>query len=244
MQKYPTLQHFPWSLSLEAVKESEKFSSYMAFYQHLQKNLPINSPQTRVKYSNVIQRRFFPNRSLSDFAPLVWKAYHDDAILREIMRTLVLETESLIGDFAIGYILMRKPGSELDVQVIKDYIINAFGILQEHSYRRLTFALKEMGFLGRYNKSLFIEPLPIPADSFLILLHERLAPAPRIVRLSEILDVSWWRYLGLQDELQVRDVLHQAEASGLISRFSKVDELEQITTRYTREEYFQKALKL
>jgi len=244
MQKYPTLQNFPWSLSVEAIKNSEHFDSYPVFYKNLQANLPINSPQTRVKYANVIQRRFFPNRSLDDIATSVWKTYHDDVILVEIMRTLALEIEPLIGNFVTQYILPRTPGSQFDFQVIKDYIIDAYGLLHQDSFRRLSSALKDMGFLGRYGKNLYIQPLQLPANSFLILLHDRLALAPRIVRLSEILENNWWRYLGLRDELQVRDILRQAESVGLIARYSKVDELEQVTTRYTRDEYLQKALRL
>jgi hypothetical protein len=140
--------------------------------------------------------------------------------------------------------LPRTPGSQFDLQAIKDYIIDSYGLLQQDSFRRLSSALKDMGFLGRYDRNLYIQPIQLPTNSFLILLHDRLAPAPRIVRLSEILENNWWRYLGLRDELQVRDILRQAESVGLIARYSKVDELEQVTTRYTRDEYLQKALRL
>jgi len=244
MQKYPTLQNFPWTLSIQAIKDSEHFDSYAMFYKDLQTNLPINSPQTRVKYSNVIQRRFFPNRSLNDIAPLVWKTYRDDIMLIEIMRVLALENELLIGNFVSQYILPRTPGSQFDLQIIKDYIIDSYGFLQEDTFRRLSIVLKDMGFVGRYDKNLYIQSIQLPANSFLILLHDRLAPAPKIVRFSEIIENNWWRYLGLHDEQQVRDILHQAESIGLIARYSKVDELEQVTTRYTRNEYLQKALRL
>ena len=244
MQKYPTLQNFPWTLSIDAVKDCENFDSYPLFYKSLQENLPINSPQTRLKYANVIQRRLFPNRSLDDIASSVWKAYRDEVMLVEIMRVLVLEAEPLIGNFVIKNILPRTPGSQIDLQVIKDYIIDAYGLLHQDSFRRLSSALKDMGFLGRYDKNIYIQPIQLPANSFLILIHDRLASAPRIVRLSEILEKNWWHYLGLRDELQVRDILRQAEAVGLIARFSKVDELEQVTTRYTRDEFLQKALRL
>ena len=67
---------------------------------------------------------------------------------------------------------------------------------------------------------------------------------PRIVRLSELLETTWWRLLGLREANQVHQILHQAEMAGLLSRFSRVDELEQMTTRYSRVEYFSRAMRL
>jgi hypothetical protein len=244
MQKFPTLQTFPWALSVEAIKHSEQFDSYADFYQNLQANLPINSPQTRVKYSNVIQRRFFPSRSLNNLLSATWRSYRDEVMLLEIMRVLALEAEPLIGNFVIEHILTRATGEQLETQVIKDYIILNYGVLQEDSYRRLTLALKDMGYLSRHKKDLFIQPMQLSANSFLILLHDRLAPTPRIVRLSEILNATWWRYLGLRNDSEARDILRQAESAGLISRFTKVDELEQVTTCYSRDEFLQQALRL
>ena len=91
MQKLPTLQPFPWNLSIDAVKQSEHFNSFADFYQHLQDNMPINSLESRRKYSNVIQRRFFSDRSLNNLLSLAWKSYHDEGILLDIMRVLALE---------------------------------------------------------------------------------------------------------------------------------------------------------
>jgi hypothetical protein len=84
----------------------------------------------------------------------------------------------------------------------------------------------------------------MPKNSFIFLLHARLAPAPRIVRLNEIAEAVWWRYLGLRGEDQVRDVLREAESAGLIARFAKVDELEQVTTRYSQLQYIHQSLRL
>jgi hypothetical protein len=42
----------------------------------------------------------------------------------------------------------------------------------------------------------------------------------------------------------VRAVLHDAQTAGLIARYSVVDQLEQITTRYTLEDYLRGALRL
>jgi len=71
--------------------------------------------------------------------------------------------------------------------------------------------MRYLGFLGRYNSELVVDEIPSPSDALLILLHDRLAPAPRIVRLSEILDTNWWRFLGLKERDAVRQILRDAE---------------------------------
>jgi hypothetical protein len=243
-KSFPTIQSFPWAASVNSVKSSENFGDYSAFYKDLIANLPINSSETRIKYANVIQRRFFPDRSFNGTAPMVWRAYHDEKILVDVMRAIALESEVAVGDFLLTRLQSIPPGSVLDQQVAREFIVSTYGEFKKDSYTRLHGSLRDMGFLAKHGQDWIVQKFETPTNAFLILLHERLAPVPRIVRLNEILDTQWWRYLGLRDASEVREILHQAAAAGLIARFSKVDELEQATTTYTRGEYFEKALRL
>ena len=86
--------------------------------------------------------------------------------------------------------------------------------------------------------------MPAPANGLLILLHARLATTPRIVRISDLLAAPWWRYLGYRSAAEVRATLRDAERAGLIARYSIVDDLEQITTRYSLDDYLDNALRL
>ena len=241
---YPSIQNFPWQASIEAIKDSQKFISYDDFYQHLLNNLPINSSETRKKYASVIQRRFFKNRSLDDTVSIVWGYYHDDRILTDIMRVFSLEAEPVVAEFVLHHILTKTPGNSLDQQEIKDFIIETYQNFKIDSYKRLQKICIDLGFLGRYNKALVIESIPQPNNAFLILLHDRLAPTPRIVRLSEVLEANWWKYLGIRKTDEIREILRNSEIAGLVARFTKVDELEQITTRYNRTEYIKQAMRL
>ncbi len=241
---YPTIQSFPWQASVEAIKDSQGFNTYDDFYDHLLNNLPINSPETRKKYSNVIQRRFFPNRTLEDLAPIVWKRYQDERIMMDIMRVIALEAEPAVAEFVVAHILSKNPGSILDQHSIREFIIDIYGEFKPDSYKRLPKICIDLGFLGRYNKSLVVESIPEPDNAFLIVFHERLAPTPRIVRLNEVFEAEWWQYLGIRRTDEIREILHRAELEGLIARSIKVDELEQVTTRYSSDEYLRQALRL
>lgn len=243
-QRPPTIQSFPWAASIDAIKASEGFSAYADYYQHLLKNLPINSPETRAKYANVIQKRFFPDRTLNGIAATVWRSYHNENFLIEIMRVIAIEAESAVASFLITHVLPKLPGSGLDTQLVREFVVWTYGEFKEDSYKRLLQSCKDMGFLSRIDKDWVIQSITTPVNGFIILLHDRLAPTPRIVRLREILEKDWWHYLGLRDESEVREILRRAESAGLIARYSKVDELEQVTTRYSRDEYMQRALRL
>jgi hypothetical protein len=241
---YPSIQNFPWKASIQAIIKSNDYKKYNDFYQYLLNDLPINSPETRKKYANVIQRRYFPNRSLNDLAASVWKVYQDERILKDIMRLNTLEAERAAADFVVNIVLPKQPGSKFNKDIIREFIVEAYSEIKKDTHNRLQKICIDLGFLGRYNKSLVVEKIPQPNNAFLIVFHNRLAETPRIVRLSEILQYEWWQYLGLRNVDEIRDIFLQAEVAGLIARFSRVDELEQITTRFSFDDYIEQALRL
>jgi hypothetical protein len=241
---YPTLQDVIWTDSVALIKASDSFQSYTAFYHYVVENLPQNSSETRRRYARIIQRRFFPGQSLDDLIPKVWRSYHDELILTDLMRVMALEAEPAVARFVLQHVLPRTPGSALDFEVAETYIRETYGEFKRKSYQRLLLTCRYLQFLGKYNGDLLVEYIQPPADAFLILLHERLAPTPRIVRLSELTEPKWWRLLGLRQVEEVRQILHEAERAGLISRYTRVDELEQVTTRYSQDEYLGRGMRL
>lgn len=101
-----------------------------------------------------------------------------------------------------------------------------------------------MGFISPATKGVIVQPIPLPDNSFLLALHARLAPTPRIVRISDILGAAFWKLIGIRDEATVRSILRDANAKGFIAKYTIMDQLEQITTRYSFDEYLTKAFRL
>jgi len=239
-----TLQDFPWEESIQAVKDSRRFESYPAFAEHVFNTLPQNSPQTRRRYTNLIGRWFFPNRQLPSLPGRVWAAYGDEKILRDVMRAYVLSQEPVVAAFIEQFILPAMPGAELQTSVFRTYIEETYGEFKRQSHQRLTRTLRELGFTARIGQTWFTQAIPRPATAFLLLLHERFAPTPRIVSLAQTLaDPLWWQ-VGYHTPDEVRETLHDAAAAGLIARFVAVDQLEQVTTRYTLDEWLARRLRL
>jgi len=240
----PTLQIFPWAASVAAVKNSKNYTDFDTFYHELPDSLPQNSPQTRRRVSSLIARRYFPAHTLLDLPARVWSAYHRDDVLLDIMRVMTLDAEPVIARFIMEHVLVLSPGDPFHVASARDFITSTYGGFKQDSNKRLLTTAKELGFVNHRGNTWFVQAIPRPDNAFLILLHARLAPTPRIVRLSDILDATFWRYLGLRTQDEVRAILRDAQAANLIARYAVVDELEQITTRYTLDEYFAKALLL
>jgi hypothetical protein len=241
---FSTLQDFPWEESIRAVKDSLDFDSYPGFIEHVFDTLPQNSPETRRRYTNLIGRWFFPDTQLPSLAGRVWAAHKDEQILRDVMRACVLAREPAIAAFVEQFILPAPPGTELPPETFRTYVEATYGEFKRNSRERLTRTLRELGFVTRSGQTWFAQALPRPATAFLILLHDRFAPTPRIVSLAQILgDPLWWQ-VGYHTPDEVRETLRDAAAAGLIARFVTVDQLEQITTRYTLEEWLAGRLRL
>ena len=239
-----TLQDFPLQASIQAIKASVDFGTYEGFYRHMRAHLPQNSPLTRRRFANLIGKRYFPGLSLDTLLPEVWRAYQDEHILVDLMRVLALEAEPVIAQFVLKEAWPLSVGQVLGEQVSRSFITETYGHFITKSHQRLVNTVRHLGFVGRYNNQLIVQQIPTPSDAFLILLHDRLARTPRIVRLSEILETDWWRLLGLKTTDAVRRVLREAEEAGLIARYARVDQLEQVTTRFSQDEYVSQAKRL
>jgi hypothetical protein len=191
-----------------------------------------------------VVRWFFPERRLDGLLPRVWSAYGDETLLAELTRVTTLEAEPVIARFVTDIIAPLQPGTIFPVEMARDYVTATYGVFKENSYKRLLLSTRTLGFLARRGAEWTVNGIARPGNALLILIHERLASAPRIVRVADILQQPFWRYLGLRDAEELRAVLRDASAEGLIARYSVVDQLEQITTLYSVDAYLQQALRL
>lgn len=239
-----TLQSFPYAAAIQVVKDSLAFTDFDEFYQHLLHSLPQNSSETRRRYASLVIRWFFPEHQLNSLLPRVWQAYYDDELMKQVARTLILENEPVIARFVTDMLFPIPPGEPLPPGLGRDYIVTTFGSFKQDSYERLLTTVHRLDFLARNGQGWTVAAVPSPVDGLLILLHDRLAPTPRIVRVADLLATPWWRYLGLRTADDLRAALRTAHAAGLIARYSVVDDLEQITTRYPLTDYLGQAMRL
>ncbi len=252
-----TIQSVAWETGLNAVKESVNFSSFEEFAQHLQDGIPQNSTEVRQRYANLIVKRLFPEHRIDGVLTRAWRTYRDETILVDLARAITLEAEPVIARFVVEHLLAVPPGTLIDASTIRDFISATYGSFKNDSYSRLQSAVKHMGFVTRSKGALVTQAILRPVNAFLILLHASFAPTPRIVRVSDILHSTqplgngtvvpvapFWQLLGMREDSQVRAILRDAEAARLIAKYAVVDQLEQITTRYSYDDYLAGAYRL
>lgn len=233
-----------WEEGIQAVKLSTEFSDFEAFRKELQTSLPQNSSLVRIRNTRAIVKWFFPTRTIDNLLTKVWTFYKDESLLKEIMRYQYLTIEPIVAGFIIKHILTRKPGDVFEIDYLKDFLMNKYGAVKNDALKALSRAIRDIGFASRSSKGFTISEINPPKTSMLILIHYIFAPTPRTVTVKEILSNVFWQYLGIRDPELVKKVLREADANGVITKYIVADQLEQITTRYSFDEFVQRKIRL
>jgi hypothetical protein len=242
--KPSSIQSVAWETGLVAIRESIEFTDFESFRLHLFQNMRQNSEGVRKRYTSLILLRLFPERNLQGLNTKAWNAYRDEKILEDIARLTTLEAEPVIAKFVLEHIFALSPGSIIENTTIQDYISSEFGSFKNDSYRRLRSALIHMSFITALPKGVIVQPIPLPDNAFLIALHAKLALTPRIVRITDIIEATFWNLLGIRDVATIRTILQDAYSKGVIAKYAVIDQLEQITTKYSYDEYLKNRIYL
>lgn len=237
-------QRLLWKESIKAVKDSIRFKNFKNFRKHLQEHLPQNSSYVRKRYTSSIIRWFFPDQSLDNLPAKAWHSYKNNQILQEIMRYFYLEKEPIVAEFICEYLIPLEPGTTMQSEYLKDFLIKKYGIVKKDPLKRLCAAIRDLGFTHRNKTTIIACNLQLPKTSFTILVHYLFASTPQTVSLEEILTHKFWMYLGIRDRNAAKKILKEADAKEIIAKYVVADQLEQITTKYTLDAFLQKRIKL
>ena len=111
-------------------------------------------------------------------------------------------------------------------------------------FGRLQYAFRQhvhSRFLSRTTRTAFQDDvaceIPVREHTF--------APSqPRTIELRNLLANPFWKYLGFKSEDEVRRILREADAAGLVGKYVVADQLEQVTTCLTLDELLAKKARL
>jgi len=204
--------------------------------------LHFNSNESRSRYSRAITTRFrrLEQNELRNLFEIK-KAGVSSEILEMIWRVLFCKVEPLFAKIYLDLVWPRDPGSSMRRDDVKSYIETAFPQQSKMLYVRLMSCFKQTGYLLPQGKQdLIIVGFANLEDALIIVIHLLMAREPRTIKISEIEANPYWKYLGYKKFDHVRVALRNAEAKGTIMRYAVVDHLEQITTRYTWQEFITK----
>jgi hypothetical protein len=97
----------------------------------------------------------------------------------------------------------------------------------------------KLGFLNRARgKPDRLKPVIPAGTSLLILLHHRFSQrGTRTVELRRLLADPCWKFLGYKSEDAARAVLREANTAGILGKYVVADQLEQVTTSMSADEF-------
>ncbi len=244
MTKPLKFQRLLWEESIQAVKDGVRFSSFDSFRSFLEENLPQSSSYTRKRYTRSIVKWFFQDKKLYGLPSLVWKHYQDESILRDVMRYEYLSKEPVIAEFILEYLLPLEPGTKISADYFKNFIMKKYGEARKDPINFLSLACRDLGFIKRNRNVPTVQGISEPKTAFLILIHHIFAPNQRTIPIKEIIEHPFWLLLGIRGKERVRLILKEADAMGLMSKYIIADHLEQITTKYSIENFIENKCKL
>jgi len=241
-----TIQDVLLAEGLLALKLAHEVKSPEELQDILVKRLGQNSMETRRRYARSIVRWFFPD-GLTGLLPRVWRAYEDDAISTDLLRWSYLSQEPIMGRCVGEALFPCETGLVMPATYFDKFLQDHLGEpASEKTRKRLKTNLKKLGFLdrakGRPDRLL---PVVTQKTSFLILLHHLFAAkAVRTVELRNLVANPFWKYLGFKSEDGVRALLREADAAGLVGKYVVADQLEQVTTCFTLDEFLGRMARL
>jgi hypothetical protein len=231
---------------LMAVKLSAACRSLEDLHVRLIDSLGQNSLETRRRYVQSITKWFFLD-GIDGLLPKVWRTYADEAIIIDLLRWSYLAQEAIMGTCVADALFPLASGIAVPPSYFDKFLANYLTKPPpEKTRERLKINLKRLGFLERARgKPDRLLPVIPQKTSFLILLHHIFAPrSMRAVELRTLFMNPFWKYLGYKSEDDVRDVLHEADAAGVIGKYVVADQIEQVTTYSALNEWIEKGTRL
>ncbi len=230
-----------WKETLEIINQAEG-PDFLADPKALEQKLDFNSKETRKRYGRAMAARFARlHRGVASGLIDLAKSNVELSVIEQIWRVLFCMVEPIVAQIYIEMIWPREPGAPIDRVEIRSYIETSFQQQSSKLNQRIISCLRQSGYLmpqGKHN--LIVVSFGNPELALILCTHLLLAQAPRTIKLSEIESSNYWRFLGYRKFDHVRLGFRSAEAKGLIMRYANVDHLEQITTRYTWQEFLTK----
>ena len=235
------IQDLRWGECVAAMKLTDGFSDVEAFRQAVAKHVFSQpSMQTRQRHiSSLIKWFLTPSDARRTSEPSflvpcvsVWKAFHDEAALEQVMRWQYITSNALVAGFVDGPLQGISPGQPVDEQV-DGFLLQRDALFNSKTRKRVRFNLRQVGLLLAQNSRIYRISPAVSPKAVAVLLTHLFAPEPRVLPFHSVAADPWWRRLGIVDEAELREKLRETARAGLIVRFVQMDTLDQATTRYS-----------
>jgi len=236
-----------WNDTMEVIRKLARGGHSTFTADEIANALRFNSEETRQRYGNAIYRRLFGHKEIYGQTMIkVARAYQDDPLVEAIWRTVYFGVEPILGKTYLDIIWPREPGSVISTAEIKNYVRTTWKTLGAKVVDRVSLSLKQSNAIRKHTKDYIIGGFANLETPLLILLHMFFAQesSATTVRVASIEQNNFWKFLGYRSIDHVRVGLRKAEQQGYLARYSVVDHIEQVTTKYSLSSLIDKAPQL
>lgn len=236
-----------WADTLEVIHKLAASEGLFYSSPQIAEKLRHNSNETRQRYGSAIHRRLFGHNEIYGQTLIkVARAYQDEQIIEAVWRTIYFGVEPILGKTYLDIIWPREPGSAIGTAEIKNYVRTSWKSLDSKVVGRVALSLKQSNVIRKHGKDYIIGGFANLETPLLILFHMFFAQqsAATTVRLASVEQNNFWKFLGYRSIDHVRVAFRKAEQLGYLARYSVVDNIEQVTTKYSLSSLIEKAPRL
>lgn len=220
--------------AIEYLPHAARFGSLLEFREYLYRSLPLNSQNTRERYSQYLLNRFFPgDRYESDLIEFAQR-FAGTSALKDVVFYLTASAEPIVGRIASevvfpavarGGISRTEVASAVEARL--HVARSAIGSTAQAIVR--TYARLEVAKID--TKTLHLRLRECDLDALAFVLH-REYPEPGMHDLEPALDGPMHQWL-LWSRESIRRGLYLLRERGILNRVSEIDTVRQFTTRYS-----------
>jgi hypothetical protein len=191
--------------------------------------------------------RWFFADGLNGIARKTWLAYQDEQILSDILRYLYLKHEPVMGACVAECLFSVEVGMHIPPSLFDRFLTTFYHCsATKKTTQRLKTNLMRFGLLkrspGEDDELVALNPSKV---SLLLLIHHLFAEKEvRTIELRNLMTDPFWKYLGYKSQDEVRMILREADSLGIIGKYVVADQLEQVTTCLTQEEFLLRQVRI
>jgi len=229
------IQDLLWKEALLAVQDVERFEDVEGFQEHLRRELPQNSLETRSRYGQTLVRWFFPD-GVRGLVASVWVNYREPSLVEEVLRCLYLQAEPMMSAAVTDALFPIAENAVIPPSYLTNFIQQRFGEeTPAKSIKRVKSNLRKLGFLVKEKGNQdALRPMSPSSTGFLIILHYLFARnEAHGIEFRTLADNPFWKYLGFKSEDQLRSILKESLNKGLIAKYLVADRIESISFRFS-----------
>jgi hypothetical protein len=231
------LQDLYWDEAVAAAMTSDRFGDIEPFRETIIDEAFVQpSFQTRHRYASYFIKWFMPSLSFDDPVPLCWRAFHEKPALEHVMRWQYVSSNPLIASYVDDHLSHVPPGEPVD-EGVDAFLAGALGGVNDKSRNRMKANLRKVGLLVSQSKRSFRIVPEVSNESVALLLAILFAPEAMTLSFLDIVRDPWWKRLGVESETALRQKLQDTANAGLIARSLRMDTLDQVTTRYSIDQF-------